>query len=516
MAEHYAVRFDVTGPGQGPELVDAIASVALTWVAARFTGPTPNAAPGEWTEDDESVRVESGDIEESRFWRLEWTHPDRSGQSFRWRTTVSLATVGADAEVAIDIRLLATGPGLTAETVKIDRPALVPDLVTQFDCLYEGHPLAASPFVVSAVNAETFVRDVLLSPERKLPLVVVSHATNGETAVDAESMADRLAALASVAVFDVDASWVLTEKVGSRFSCFNGSLRTYWPDFNPETDDPFIHKFWLPEKSRHLGQYLDRILLDQFAPRLTRHVLGQGMFDRVRRTVEQTQQEILFRELRSAKDGEELFEDVLEEIQAQLSDAIDGRDQADLRVIEIEEERDDALNKLAAARYRNKILVTNFATDDTDIQEVALDTVAMAVATAGANLPQIRFLPSAHESADDSPYHDPKAVYEALEALQECAAARRQGPLGQSVADWFGERGVDYAAHLSQTTKGKWGDQYRFLDPDSGERRLIQPHIRLGTAGDPVNCLRIHMEWDESAAEWVVGHVGRHLQNTKS
>ena len=34
--------------------------------------------------------------------------------------------------------------------------------------------------------------------------------------------------------------------------------------------------------------------------------------------------------------------------------------------------------------------------------------------------------------------------------------------------------------------------------------------------GDPQYCLRIYVDWDPEAEEWVVGHVGRHLTTSQS
>ena len=39
---------------------------------------------------------------------------------------------------------------------------------------------------------------------------------------------------------------------------------------------------------------------------------------------------------------------------------------------------------------------------------------------------------------------------------------------------------------------------------------------RFGTGMDPRHHLRIHLAWHEGESRWLIGHVGRHLTNTKT
>ena len=127
---------------------------------------------------------------------------------------------------------------------------------------------------------------------------------------------------------------------------------------------------------------------------------------------------------------------------------------------------------------------------------------------------RLHFLPEAIDSASESTSLYPAKVYGALAALDQLAEARKAGPLGKSVKDWLGERGFDYAAHESPTTMKMYGDErtYRY-----GRARVtMEEHIRFGAGMDPRHHLRIHLAWHEGESRWLIGHVGRHLTNTKT
>lgn len=66
---------------------------------------------------------------------------------------------------------------------------------------------------------------------------------------------------------------------------------------------------------------------------------------------------------------------------------------------------------------------------------------------------------------------------------------------------------------VSQTSRGKWADDYTFTY--DGKAELFEWHVTLG-AGAADTCASIHFLPDHAKGRLVVGHVGRHLTNTKS
>ena len=155
-----------------------------------------------------------------------------------------------------------------------------------------------------------------------------------------------------------------------------------------------------------------------------------------------------------------------------------------------------------AARYRDR-LVHGFR----KVREgVALATEEFAET--------LLFLPDAVQAATDSPYTHAAKLYPLFEALDEAARLRRAGGLGGELYEFFRARGFEYKPHISMTTTGKFGNEYKFNY--KGQKLLFHNHVTLGSGHDVRHCLSIHWLWDEDDSRFVVGWCGRHLTNTMS
>ena len=191
-------------------------------------------------------------------------------------------------------------------------------------------------------------------------------------------------------------------------------------------------------------------------------------------------------------------------------------------------ERDEAIAERDSFRREKERIESNFRlvgvagdAGDTEspllparaasVAEVA--SVAGAVEMADRRFGSLVFMREARESAEESNYQQPAKVFQAFEVLDELARRRVDGTLNRSIGDWLRERGFNYTAHESKTTMGKWGGQRTFRY--NGAKVTMAEHIKFGIGPDPANHLRIHLTWDD-AGHWLIGHVGRHLTNTKT
>ena len=198
-----------------------------------------------------------------------------------------------------------------------------------------------------------------------------------------------------------------------------------------------------------------------------------------------------------------------------LHEAADARAATlEARVATIEAERDQLQRNFRDMRAA--ALVNGAASSgQDDVGKPSPVNVAGAVKLAQLEYPdRLHFLPEATKSAADSNYLHPDDVYAAFEALAELAGERAVGSLGRRVQDWLRERGFDYAAHESQTTMGMYGGErtYRY----GGAKIAMTEHIKFGVGPDPRLHLRIHLWWHDGESRWIIGHVGRHLTNTKT
>ena len=136
-------------------------------------------------------------------------------------------------------------------------------------------------------------------------------------------------------------------------------------------------------------------------------------------------------------------------------------------------------------------------------------TMLTMLHTARENCPNLVFLPEAEKSAARSPYHTPEDAIPAFHALNELAAARRAGPLGQRIEQWMRDRGVDFTLHESRATMAIAEDERTFIYKDC--EYVMENHVRIGIGPDPRRHLRIHCAWEPEEEVWLIGHIGAHL-----
>ena len=168
------------------------------------------------------------------------------------------------------------------------------------------------------------------------------------------------------------------------------------------------------------------------------------------------------------------------------------------------------LQQLGSAGPRNDFLSPRGEADSSTPADVA-----GAVQMARIRFPaRLHFLPKAIESAAESNYRDPEKVLATFEALAKLGDERAAGPLGKRVEEWLREQGITYSPHESQTTMGMFGGERTYQYKN--ETLTMEPHIKIGIGPNPREHLRIHLTWHEEESRWIIGHVGRHLTNTKT
>ncbi|MGO8670855.1 MAG: hypothetical protein ACLQVD_05765 [Capsulimonadaceae bacterium] len=88
----------------------------------------------------------------------------------------------------------------------------------------------------------------------------------------------------------------------------------------------------------------------------------------------------------------------------------------------------------------------------------------------------------------------------------------RRGGVKQSLREWFGERGYEYAQCDSQTASTKYGDERQI---QVGNARVqMEEHVTLFP--NTTNCVSIYFVRDDEAKQVIVGYVGPHLRTAGS
>jgi hypothetical protein len=496
---------------------------------------------------------------------------------------------GAVVETRVRLRVLEDGLDLALLEVSdreptwrlVRPPGFLPDLLAAYPSSAAGIDWPAEPTNLSAPAVEDFAEEMVLAPERTLPLVAVSvDDYKGETLVDPETLARRLAGLARVFVLeDRSASLALTRALGSKeLGCYLGAVRLYLPGFSQD-GNPREHLLLLPNQLRFrnaransagdqlLAEAMSRFPAWYTAPgplsgllsgiSLRPPKVGAGEPVACRREAE-PEREVggpaqvirLTRPPRPPSLDEEPPRNVLgllpwaKQVKEERDFLLARNEELERRAEDAEEERalfaeevDSLEEQLAAANDRTFELENRLADAKQEAADLRFmleklrqvhpelfeeppDTVLEAVCRVAAmEDPALLFLPSAFASAEDSPYMYPDKVLSALQALAEVAGKRRKtAESGEGMGTW--------PVHLFESRGIRYAAHNaattkarwanEYRIQYNGRRVDLDEHLTLGSSRDPAVCLRIYFFWDDEKKVAVVAHVGRHKRNKLS
>lgn len=188
-------------------------------------------------------------------WQLSWRFPDNRDQSLFWETNCLVAVADGKAEFSLLLRVGSLEFEVKPAEYWLGRPKIVRTVVEKYSCILGERRLLTKPMLLGAEDVHSYVQDVLASPGRRMPIVVVSpqESTTGYL-ISADQVADLVVGLAEVAVLkDKWAAYSLRDEVSRIWSCYNGATRIYWPGFRTARD-PMFHPIYLPEDLVRMGR----------------------------------------------------------------------------------------------------------------------------------------------------------------------------------------------------------------------------------------------------------------------
>lgn len=218
--------------------------------------------------DGHSVRTQHQSLEDVDLLSLDWTHPHDRDPSSAWHSSVVAGRHDDAVEVAIAIRIATVQMTMRPVGYDLGRPRVVTELIGGYDAHMGDWPVPAHAEVIKTSDVEAFANDVLLAPDRTLPVVVISpDAWNDRYLADPSETFEAVKGLAHVVSMDSKwAAFKLTDVVDKELSCYNGAVRVYWPGFKLESN-PFDHRLYLPGnleywkgKGVSFGRHLFRML----------------------------------------------------------------------------------------------------------------------------------------------------------------------------------------------------------------------------------------------------------------
>jgi hypothetical protein len=166
-------------------------------------------------------------------WTIEHKSEDRVNPS-RWSVTLRLSD-GDDTGLDVIVRTtLATG-------VKPRLPTLIRDIAAATPTRGPDGPLTLQPRRVRTRSDLNELLRELQSPERVLPILLMSQDRDGMYIRDPREIAAQSMGAITVWLIGDDMTYDLAETLGQEYRVFNGAMRLFQPRFDPDTDHSAKH-----------------------------------------------------------------------------------------------------------------------------------------------------------------------------------------------------------------------------------------------------------------------------------
>lgn len=441
-------------------------------------------------------------------WTCSWLRPDDVDSSLQWRVMLAIGALPEEpalVRVTVRIALERAHDAFRLAPARYDfaSPTIVRTLLREHRMLDAG--IQVKPLLRERRAADvTQLVDLLLSTDRRLPVLVLTrHPTAGHL-IDGHALAKQLAGLAHVQLLTTHlAALALTDTVGKQFSVWGGAARLYWPGFSLE-DDPRHHRLWTATRLLNQDDFIARTrswLGTAAAAAVPEHPTVTAAKENRRHTLAKTDE------------LPKWINDYITHTDAELEAGEKERNELMEALANAQQVEQDAHDALADMRRQFNVMQAATQGDPEKPNTVdfdglsVLDAFHLARNEAGAH---VTYLDAAENSVQNfSTYENPRRLYEALSTLDEAAEAWQDGTLGPGFGAYFSDRGYEYSqkvtAAFAHRTKAQYQRSY------DGRTVTIGRHLKVDQATSPDQCLRVYWHADEQKHRLVVGHVGRHL-----
>jgi hypothetical protein len=446
---------------------------------------------------------------DGRVCRIRWSFPDDANDGLRWSNEIRIGQFGDRCGVEHLISIESVEYSISPAKLLFGSPRAVRDICMKTPAFIGEMQVRAEPYQLKTGNLSDLMT-LLTSSLRKLPVVLLSPYPRGEpNQLDPVRLARNLAGIAVVVrIDDPELTWDFADEVGRQLSCFNGAARIYWPGFDKDSD-PRSHKLIFGNWIDQVGPDVASRIIEKsiFAVATFRYVPDKRIASLIRQVEAEERQKFL---AEKKETGEEFWADY-------------ERDLARLQAAQSRIEELEAENANLRANQGVFFVPESGAADELEEApeetQSAFVSVAEATNAAAKKCKNLEILSTAISAAEDSPFKRPYDIFKALSDLDEIVNVWRDnnkvhgngGDLLQHLRDrGWGKRS---SLHISNTTRSNFRSSYEFKY--QGKKQIFEPHITIGS-GDANNCASIHFIFDQNRLKIVVGHVGKHLPNTKT
>jgi hypothetical protein len=516
----YACQFALTADNA----FDKAREEAAAWALDRYPGAErpsldrDHAATLSPT-DDVAWFLVAGEDGTARAWTLTYRHADSVDASLRWRVVLQLVDDGQGVRLTYRMSQESVEPRVRPAIEVPGRPRIVRDLARNLGGLVDRRVIDGHAEVVHSDGIPAlagFVRDAV----RRLPIVALTQAgATGRCSTDPTYLANQLMGLAHVVIVaPATATFELTDRLGRNLAVFDGAVRLYWPGL-VEGGDGYVHRLWLPSAVEFIDR---REAADGRVNGFARHLLAliggvaalrippDPVARELRREAEARVAAAERAEWRRLLDEQALPDEFAEEFDRRAKRI----EELELDLEIAEEERALLQDETARLAYNIGTIQAAIATErgDDDSAVAPPATIPEAVERLAADHPDaLVILQDAYESAAETRYRHIDRAAAALRAIGAVAQGWHDDSLGTSFESAFAERGFTFRT-VGPVTQGRHPQEYGRTY--GGGRVMLGPHVALGDGGSTDTIFRAYWYLDEAERRFVIGHVGRHLDDS--
>jgi hypothetical protein len=466
---------------------------------------------------------------------LRFVHRDEAPE-IDWSTTFRLAR--RDGGTVLEAAVARDAPRGVMLEPKAGAPRVVIDLIQRHEAAVRPRELVLPALKCRTANDVVALLDqLLLLPERTVPVVIVARDVHGDGAVvDLDVIARQMQGIAVVASLDgVDSTYAFEKLLTDRgrsadLRCFNGAIHTYGPTADLDTD----HRLWLrrsletlPEdvRSDYVGETLARHQsLNRAPPSL---LFAIEDFDRRERAAikesarppaQSASEAVGTGELDRLRTDLKAAEDLLLEVQDQAVRAEEGRRAAEQRreLAELETSTERMLRETLQAQIAERRTAAAAASLSPGMRDGLRAVAARSAPSPKQSLEvlaalfpeRVVILQEALDSAetDGARFRKPEEVWNLLQRLSTgyYEALMKGG-------DALARRVFSNSEFAAQGSDGEMNSPACQRDRTrhyKGKAVVMWAHLRAGGHGAAEDCLRIHFFWLPEEKKILVGHCG--------
>ncbi len=491
----------------------------LDWARGKWPGLIPPYAyEGKAFEHDQAgLRIAATSTLDGTLWAFRSEHLGHdTNESRTWVTEALVADLGpAD---AFGVRNSCST--LSGENIPASSPRFLRDFVAHHSLVDGGVPVSAKPHYVGDADSFSTFMALLLSPDRSLPLIVLTQLPQvTDYALDSYKLAKDAQGLAHVYCLPPSMTYCLSDRVGKTLSVFHGAVRTYYPKFTADSD-PWQHHLVFPQR---IAEWNDEAgtgpaACEQFLSRQL-HLFSVG-------TPAKIEQLPSYFSIRSAL-LDKPNKTTNEEIQL-LRIKVEEAQSKEKYWENIAQDRD---NEALANEEENRSLRAQNLTLAHDLKELrrAKGETSIPIPDSLSELPiwvnsyfadRIVLHARAIRAIKDAVFQDVALVYDAIKLLAEFywPMKANQEPSQRQTLSNSWEEGLkrlrlEYNSHsITENRLGEFREAYTInYRIGQSSRQVLGPHLKHGSTKDDRYCMRIYFVWDDYRQLVVVGHLPSHL-----